>query len=260
MVKGDAKPILNIRELAKIEQLISLVEEARKNLLEMHQHDKHIHIDSSLTSLEVIATLQLLKRASVNPVDRDWLILSKGHAAPALYAVLAGLGIIPKAELARINSIDSVLQNHPEVGAPGVDVATGSLAQGLSIGIGIATWIKSVGGSGKVFVVMGDGELDEGQVWEAITHAAALKLDNLVVVVDWNGYQHDGSVKEVKPKDFMPLVWRAIGWKVLWANGHDVVSLMIALESALNSESPVVIFAETEKKREVPGDANHYAE
>lgn len=247
MVKGDAKPIPNIRELTKIEQLISLVEEARKNLLKMYQHDKHIHIDSSLSSLEIIATLQLLKKPSTNPVDRDWLILSKGHAAPALYATLAELGIIPKAELTRINSIDSILQNHPELGIPGVDVSTGSLAQGLSIGVGIATWIKSAGGGGRVFVVMGDGELDEGQVWEAITHAAVLKLNNLIVIVDWNGYQHDGSVKEIKPKDYIPLVWRAIGWKVLWANGHDVVSLMIALESALNSESPVVIFAETKE-------------
>ena len=260
MVKGDAEPILNNRELDEIEQLINLVEEARKDLLIMYQYDKHIHLESSLTSLEILATIHLFKKSSENLVDRDWLILSKGHAAPALYAILAELGVIPKSELTNINSINSILQNHPEISIPGVDVSTGSLAQGLSIGVGIATWIKSVGGCGRVFVVMGDGENDEGQVWESITHAAMLNLNNLIVVIDWNGHQHDGSVRKVKPKDYLPLVWRAIGWRVLWANGHDIVSLMIAIESALKSDRPTVIFAQTDKNRRVAVDVDLYAE
>jgi transketolase len=257
MVKGDAKPILKPFESIEIERITTVIEEARKDLLVMYNHEKHIHLESSLSSLEIIATLLLryIKR-SADPINRDWLILSKGHAAPALYAVLAELGIIPKSELVKINSINSVLQNHPEVAVPGVDIATGSLAQGLSIGVGIAAWIKRVGGGGRVYVIIGDGEQDEGQVWEAITHAAALRLDNLIVVVDWNGHQLDGSVKDIKPKDYIPFVWKAIGWKVLWANGHNITSLIIAVEEALESDKPTVIFAQTTRRGRVSASNN----
>jgi len=109
MVKGNAKPILNSCELDEIEQLINLVEKSRKDLLTMYQCDKHIHLESLFTSLEIIATLYLFKKSSENIVDRDWLILNKGHAVPALYAVLAELDVIPKSELTKINSIDSIL-------------------------------------------------------------------------------------------------------------------------------------------------------
>lgn len=250
MVREDAKPILKLGEVVELEKIAAVIEEARKNLLTMYEHEKHVHLDSSLSSLEIIATLLLryVKKSPADPVNRDWLILSKGHAAPALYAVLAELGVITKSELVKINSATSVLQNHPEITIPCVDISTGSLAQGLSIGVGIATWIKRVGGSGRVYTIIGDGEQDEGQVWEAITHAAALGLDNLIVIVDWNGHQLDGSTKEVKPKDYLPFVWRAIGWKVLWANGHNVPSLIIAIEEALESDRPVVIFAQTSRK------------
>jgi len=245
MVRGDAKPILENIEV-EVDRIRELNRNAFTNILLMQKHDKHIHLRSSLSCLTLLSVLvgRYLRRGGDN-TNRDWLVLSKGHAAPALYAILAEMGSIPRAELSKINGIDSMLQNHTELSVPGVDFASGSLAQGISFAIGIAAWIKRVGGSGRVFVVLGDGEQDEGQVWEAITHAVALNLDNLIVLVDMNGRQLDGKTDEVKPKHYIPFVWKAVGWRVLWADGGDVVSLIMALEEALESDKPVVIFAQT---------------
>ncbi|MEM0501157.1 MAG: 1-deoxy-D-xylulose-5-phosphate synthase N-terminal domain-containing protein [Ignisphaera sp.] len=245
MVKVDATPILkNIGE--ELNQIQNVTTNARKNLVLMYRYDKHIHIASSLSAIDIIATLltKYIKR-DVDSLNKDWLILSKGHAAPALYATLAEIGLISKEELIKINSINSILQNHPDVGVPGVDMSTGSLGQGISFAIGIATWIKLKNGNGRVFVVMGDGEQDEGQVWEAITHAATLRLSNLIVIIDWNGSQLDGETEVVKSKYYLPFVWSAIGWRVLWCDGHDIVSIVSTINEALESDRPTVIFAKT---------------
>ncbi|MEM0248369.1 MAG: 1-deoxy-D-xylulose-5-phosphate synthase N-terminal domain-containing protein [Ignisphaera sp.] len=259
MVKGDAKPILKILSLEKdVEIVEKLSKAAYEDLLVMYEQDRHVHLRSSLTCLKILSVLMArYVNRNGNEVDKDWLILSKGHAVPALYAVLAELGSIPKSELVKINAIGSLLQNHPEISVPSVDVSTGSLGQGLSIGVGIAAWIKRAGGRGRVYVVIGDGEQDEGIVWEAITHAATLKLDNLIVIVDWNGFQLDGNTEEIKPKSYMPLVWKIVGWRVLWANGVDVVSLITALEEAMDSDKPVVIFAQTGNVIESSGAINN---
>uniref|UniRef100_A0A7J3I6U4 2-oxoacid oxidoreductase (ferredoxin) n=2 Tax=Ignisphaera aggregans TaxID=334771 RepID=A0A7J3I6U4_9CREN len=245
MVKVDATPILkNIGE--ELNQIQNVTTNARKSLVLMYRYDKHIHIASSLSAIDIIATLltKYIKR-DVDPLNKDWLILSKGHAAPALYATLAEIGLISKEELIKINSINSILQNHPDIGVPGVDMSTGSLGQGISFAIGIATWIKLKNGNGRVFVVMGDGEQDEGQVWEAITHAATLRLSNLIVIIDWNGSQLDGETEVVKSKYYLPFVWSAIGWRVLWCDGHDIVSIVSTINEALESDRPTVIFAKT---------------
>ncbi|MEM4465416.1 MAG: 1-deoxy-D-xylulose-5-phosphate synthase N-terminal domain-containing protein [Ignisphaera sp.] len=245
MVKVDATPILkNIGE--ELNQIQNVTTNARKNLVLMYSYDKHIHIASSLSAIDIIATLltKYIKR-DVDSLNKDWLILSKGHAAPALYATLAEIGLISKEELIKINSINSILQNHPDIGVPGVDMSTGSLGQGISFAIGIATWIKLKNGNGRVFVVMGDGEQDEGQVWEAITHAATLRLSNLIVIIDWNGSQLDGETEVVKSKYYLPFVWSAIGWRVLWCDGHDIVSIVSTINEALESDRPTVIFAKT---------------
>ncbi|MEM4514934.1 MAG: 1-deoxy-D-xylulose-5-phosphate synthase N-terminal domain-containing protein [Ignisphaera sp.] len=245
MVKVDATPILkNIGE--ELNQIQNVTTNARKNLVLMYRYDKHIHIASSLSAIDIIATLltKYIKR-DVDSLNKDWLILSKGHAAPALYATLAEIGLISKEELIKINSINSILQNHPDIGVPGVDMSTGSLGQGISFAIGIATWIKLKNGNGRVFVVMGDGEQDEGQVWEAITHAATLRLSNLIVIIDWNGSQLDGETEVVKSKYYLPFVWSAIGWRVLWCDGHDIVSIVSTINEALESDRPTVIFAKT---------------
>jgi len=218
----------------------------------MYLRDQSLHLGSSLSSIEILATLMFkYLRRSGDPVNRDWLILSKGHAAPALYAALAEAGLIPLRELERIHEVSSILQGHPEVGTPGVDMSTGSLGQGFSFAVGVAMGIKMRGGSGRVYVVMGDGEQDEGEVWEAMTHAATKKLDNLVVIVDSNGFQLDGSTEDIKPKHYLPYVWRVVGWKVIMCDGHSIASLDRAIGEALSSNMPTAIFAKTIRGRGV---------
>jgi len=256
MVKGDAKPILKISDLINLEEDIKAINKLIKNSYEdvllMYKHDKHVHLNSSLSCLPILAVLiSKYIRRSENDIDRDWLILSKGHAAPALYAILAEVGVIPKSELPKINRIDSILQNHTDISTPSIDFSSGSLGQGISFAIGVATWIKRMGGKGRVFVIMGDGEQDEGQVWEAITHAASLRLNNLVVIVDWNNTQLDGVTNEIKPKHYIPLIWKIIGWKVLWASGRDIVSMIMAFDEILESDKPTVIFVQTSDVRKL---------
>jgi len=188
--------------------------------------------------------LKYIKRSDCD-LNRDWLILSKGHAAPTLYAILAECGFIPINELEMIHDISSILQGHPEISIPGIDMSTGSLGQGLSFGVGIAKGIKLRGGKGRVYVVMGDGEQDEGEVWEAMTNAVAQKLDNLIVIIDNNGFQLDGPVEKIKPKHYMPAVWETVGWKVILCDGHSIFSLDKAVSEALSCNMPAIIFART---------------
>ncbi|MCQ4447976.1 MAG: transketolase [Sulfolobales archaeon] len=248
--RNDATPILTLEELNRLREI---AENARKNVIKMLFYDQTLHVGSSLSSIEII-TLLMFKylRFGRDPLNRDYFILSKGHAAPALYAVMAEKGFIPEDELWKIQDISSILQGHPEIFIPGVDMATGSLGQGLSFGIGIATGIKMRGGTGRVFVDMGDGEHDEGEVWEAITHAVTRKLDNLIAIVEVNNFQLDDSVDNVKPKGYLPKVYEAVGWAVFEADGHDFVSLSEALEEALKARRPSVIFARTVRGKGFP--------
>lgn len=249
MGERDGIPI-SLDELNKLRQI---AERARKNVIKMQFYDHSIHVGSSLSSIEILTTLIFRYiRDSEDKVNKDWLILSKGHAAPALYAVLAEKGLIKEEELWKIQSIDGLLQGHPEIYIPGVDMSTGSLGQGLSFGIGVATGIKMVGGKGRVFVIMGDGEQDEGEVWEAMTHAVVRKLDNLIAFIEVNGFQLDASVAEVKPKDFLPDVWRTVGWNTLSCDGHDIKSIIDAVEEALKARKPSVIFAKTVRGKGFP--------
>ena len=239
--------------LEELNKLKAIAERARKNVIRMLFYDQTIHVGSSLSSIEILTTLIFrYLRESKDPINKDWLILSKGHAAPALYAVLAEKGYISEDELWKIQDISGILQGHPEIFIPGVDMATGSLGQGLSFGIGVAQGIKMRGGSGRVFVIMGDGEQDEGEVWEAMTHAVARKLDNLIAFIEINGFQLDDSTANVKPKDFLPEVWKAVGWKTLHCDGHDFGSIIGAVEEALKAKSPVVIFAKTVRGKDFP--------
>jgi transketolase len=265
---GDDVQPISLEELQKLKQI---AERARKNVIRMLFYDQTIHVGSSLSSVEILTLLlSRARRDSRDPLNRDWIILSKGHAAPALYAILAEMGVIPKDELWKIQDINGLLQGHPETFIPGVDMSTGSLGQGLSFGGGIAMGIKMKGGNGKVFVIMGDGEQDEGQVWEAATHIAARKLDNVIGFIELNGYQLDGSVDEIKPKSYLREVWSAIGWNVLKADGHDITSLNAAIGEAVKSGKPSVILCNTlrgkgfppientKKQRSSPDDARKY--
>ncbi|GGP18892.1 hypothetical protein GCM10007981_00370 [Thermocladium modestius] len=226
-------------------------QESRELLMEMSRHDS-IHLGSSLSSVEIIAALYYIGKV-VN--GGDWVILSKGHAAPALYAVLAELGMIERGELPTIQDIHSRLQGHPEVILPGVDASTGSLGQGLGFAVGLATALKLRGREGNVFVVLGDGELDEGQVWEAFMDAVNRGLDNLLMVVDANGFQLDGAVRPVKERVFKAM--EALGMEVSYVDGHDVDQLVSEVIRLINVRGrPKALIARTIHGRGAPSIEN----
>ena len=206
-----------------------------------------------------IMTYLYFEEMDVDPVnpsraERDRFVLSKGHCAPALYAVLAERGFFPKEELETLRHIGSRLQGHPNMNdTPGVDMSTGSLGQGISAAVGMALAAKHWGDSYRVYTLLGDGECEEGQVWEAAMFAGNHDLDNLVAIVDHNGLQIDGSIDEVNSA--MPLAdkFRAFKWHVIeLADGNDMAQIAAAFAEARKvSDSPVAIIAETVKGKGV---------
>lgn len=185
--------------------------------------------------------------------DRDRLILSKGHACPVLYSVLSDMGYFSKEYLPTLRHVGSKLQGHPVYGkTPGVDMTSGSLGNGLGVGLGMAYYLKLTGKKSKVFVILGDGELNEGTLWEAINVAPAMKTDNLIAVVDQNYFQSCGSTLDISPMNNMAERWRAFGWNVLEVNGHDMQDIVSKLEMAVNHHgAPTVIIAQTIKGKGV---------
>lgn len=184
--------------------------------------------------------------------DRDRFVLSKGHTAPALYSVLAIKGYFPEAEIKSLRHIGALLQGHPCIHIPGVDMSSGSLGQGISAACGMALAGKIDGKSYKVYTVLGDGEIEEGQVWEAAMFAAHKKLDNLVAVVDNNGLQIDGPISEVCSPEPITDKFAAFGWHVITADAHDFDSLEAAFNEADTvSGKPVVIVQKSVKGKDV---------
>ncbi|MBM2620378.1 transketolase [Actinoplanes sp. LDG1-06] len=208
-----------------------------------------IHLGSSLSVVDILHTLGC--RAGLGPATagnrtRDRLVLSKGHAVWALYAVLAELGLLTADPPPR-------LPGHPPEGLPGIDVSTGALGHGLSIGAGLCESARLAGSDRRTYVVLGDGELNEGSVWEAAMYAAHRGLDRLTAVVDLNGMQQEGPTSAVL--DLAPLdeKWRAFGWNVRTADGHDPVSLTAALDRAESQAGrPSVVLATTVKGKGIP--------
>ena len=186
-----------------------------------------------------------------NP-DRDRFVLSKGHTAPALYSVLALKGFFPEAEIKSLRHIGALLQGHPCITIPGVDMSSGSLGQGISVACGMALAGKLDGKTYKVYTVLGDGEIEEGQVWEAAMFAGNNKLDNLVAVVDFNGLQIDGALSEVCSPEPIPEKFAAFGWHVITADAHDFDSLEAAFNEAETvKDKPVVIVQKSVKGKGV---------
>ncbi|HEY8804535.1 MAG TPA: transketolase, partial [Clostridium sp.] len=185
--------------------------------------------------------------------NRDRLVLSKGHAAPALYAVLAEKGYFPKENLKTLRKLGSMLQGHPDMKVtPGVDMSTGSLGQGLSAANGMALAAKLDKKDHKIFVILGDGEVQEGQVWEAAMSSAHYKLDNIIVFLDHNGLQIDGSNDEVMSVSPLDEKFSAFGWKVLKVDGHDMDAIKKVIgEAKLTKGRPTIIIAETIKGKGV---------
>lgn len=217
------------------------------------------HPGGSLSSAEILCALYfggVLEHDPANPAkpDRDRFVLSKGHAAPVLYAALAEAGYFPKDELCTLRKLHSRLQGHPDCRKlPGVEASTGSLGQGLSISAGIACGLALEGNDATVFTLMGDGECQEGQVWEAAMFAAHRNLDNLVAIVDHNHLQIDGAVEDVCSPESLSAKFEAFGWQAFLCDGNDMESVLSALESAKAARGgkPKAVIAETVKGKGV---------
>lgn len=215
------------------------------------------HPGGSLSIAELLTYLYF-KEMKIDPAnpkweDRDRFVLSKGHTAPALYATLAERGFFPVEELKTLRKIDSRLQGHPDMkGIPGVDMSTGSLGLGISAACGMALAGKTAGKDYRVYTILGDGESEEGQVWEAAMFAAHYKLDNLVAIVDWNGLQIDGTVEEVMNPTPHNLKFAAFGWNVISIDAHDFDQIEAALAAAKAvKDKPTAIIAKSVKGKGV---------
>lgn len=240
------------------QELAKIANEVRRGIVTGVHAAKSGHPGGSLGAADIMTYLYF-EEMDVDPVnpsraERDRFVLSKGHCAPALYAVLAERGFFPKEELETLRHIGSRLQGHPNMNdTPGVDMSTGSLGQGISAAVGMALAAKHWGDSYRVYTLLGDGECEEGQVWEAAMFAGNHDLDNLVAIVDHNGLQIDGSIDEVNSA--MPLAdkFRAFKWHVIeLADGNDMAQIAAAFAEARKvSDSPVAIIAETVKGKGV---------
>ena len=215
------------------------------------------HPGGSLSIADVLSYLYkcVLRVDPKNPddPDRDRLVLSKGHTAPALYAILAESGFIPKEELKKFRNIESYLQGHPDMKhTPGCDMTSGSLGLGLSAAAGVALGAKHQGKDFKVYAICGDGELAEGQIWEAAMFSAHYKLDNLTLFVDWNGLQIDGRIVDVMNSTPIDEKFAAFGWHVQLIDGHDFDQIEKAVNEAAKVEGkPSVIIMKTIKGKGV---------
>jgi transketolase len=243
-------------------RLQEIAQECRVQILRMLTHAGSGHPGGSLSVIDILATLYF-NRMRYDPKrpgweDRDRLMLSKGHCVPAQYCCMAKAGYFPESRLITLRKLGSPLQGHPDrMMLPGIEAATGSLGQGLSIAVGMALGLKLAGKSARVYCVLGDGEIQEGQVWEAAMSAPKLgapdhRLDNLCVILDYNGIQLDGHVKTIL--DLEPVVdkWKAFGWPVLDIDGHDITQIDKALDQAESLKGrPTFIVAHTVKGKGV---------
>ena len=241
-----------------IKELQELCLENRRNILDMVYEAQSGHIGGSLSSCEILTVLfhkcmkhSLGGKLADDYSSRDRFVLSKGHVSPIYYSILSQLGFFEKEELKTFRKLGTRLQGHPSLWTPGVEVATGSLGQGLSMACGIALALKLDKNPANVFVMLGDGELQEGNAWEAFMQAPHRKLNNLVAIIDRNGLQIDGSTENVKALGDLAAKIRAFGWKALEINGHDFNEIYSAIEDAKASDCPVAIIANTIKGKGV---------
>ncbi len=217
------------------------------------------HTGGSLSATDIIAALyfRIMKHDPINPswYERDRFVLSKGHASPALYAALALSGYFDISELSTLRQVGSNLQGHPDINKTrGVNASSGSLGQGLSIANGIAMGLRLDGNSANVYVMLGDGEIQEGQVWEAAMTAAHYRLGKVIAIVDNNGLQIDGEVKKIMGIEPLEDKWKAFGWDTRVINGHDFEEIIPSLEKPRSKgieDSPSVIIAKTIKGKGV---------
>lgn len=243
-----ARDFIELKEIAR---------EVRKDIIKMLTASGSGHPGGSLSAVEILTTLYF-REMKVNIEDpknpeRDRFVLSKGHAAPVLYSVLAEKGFFNKEELNGLRKLGSILQGHPNMNyVPGVDMSTGSLGQGISTAVGMAIAGKLDKKDYRVFSLLGDGELQEGEVWEATMAAAQFKLDNLTAFVDYNGLQIDGRTQDVMSPEPIDEKFKAFGWHVISIDGHDFEAIINAIDEAKNTKGqPTMIVAKTIKGKGV---------
>ena len=246
--------MINFKEVfIEIKELQVIAKELRKNIVEMIYRAKSGHPGGSLSIADILSVLYW-KEMNVDPINpksenRDRLVLSKGHAAPALYAALIEKGYVSKDLIPTLRKWHSPLQGHPDMKKlNGVEMSTGSLGQGLSVGNGMALSSKIFKNDYRVYVILGDGELQEGQVWEAAMTAAHYKLDNLVAIIDYNNLQIDGKVSDVM--GVLPITdkFKSFNWNVIEIDGHSYEEIIEALNEARNLKGkPTAIIANTIK-------------
>ncbi len=241
----------------KVKQLETMSLKIRRSIIDSIHSAKAGHPGGSMSIADVMTYLYF-EKMNIDPneprkADRDRLVLSKGHAAPVLYATLAHRGFFPVEELLTLRKTDSRLEGHPDMKhIPGVDMSSGSLGQGISAACGMALSAKHFGDSFRVYTILGDGECEEGQVWEAAMFAGNKKLSNLTAFIDFNGLQIDGSVEEVNSPAPIDKKFEAFGWNVIVINGHDFNEIEAAVAAAeKQTEKPTAIVMNTVKGRGV---------
>lgn len=235
-------------------EIKELAQDLRVDIVEMIGQAKSGHPGGSLSCIDILTCLYFGNIMKLEGDERDRFILSKGHAAPALYATLARAGFFDKSELKTLRKLGSNLQGHPDMHkCKGVEVSTGSLGQGLSIACGEALGFKIDGSAQTVFTLLGDGECQEGQVWEAVMFAAQNKLDNLIAIIDCNGLQIDGKLDSVVSLGDIRSKFESFGWKVFDVDGHNIDELCEVLVSAKSDKcgTPKCLIAKTVKGKGV---------
>lgn len=238
-------------------ELQDVARQCRRDIVRMTHAAGSGHPGGSLSAIDALVVLYL-RHLNVRPQDplwheRDMFILSKGHCTPAYYAVMAARGFFPREELQTFRALGTRLQGHPSnTHLPGVDSSSGSLGQGLSVANGAALAARHEGLGSRYYVMIGDGECQEGQIWEAAMTAAARGLDNVCAIVDVNGIQLDGTVDSVKSLGDLPAKWRAFGWHVIDVDGHDLRAVDTALTQAADTTgAPTAIISRTVKGKGV---------
>jgi transketolase len=242
----------------KVRELTLKAQALRKNILTMIYTAQSGHPGGSLSAADIMAALYFdeLQINSENPkdADRDRFVLSKGHTCPVLYSCLAMRGFFPMETLGHLRELGSILQGHPDMKrTPGVDISTGSLGQGISCAVGMAIGNKRDSRKGRVFCVLGDGETDEGQVWESIQAAVKYELGNLIIFVDNNGLQNDGTCAEIMPLQDLYKKFEAFGCRIYSIDGHNMGEIVDVLDEIRGNETnkPHVVIAKTSKGRGV---------
>ncbi len=238
-------------------ELALIAKQIRRHIISMTGAAKSGHPGGSLSAVETVVTLywDVMKHDPANPkwAGRDRFVLSKGHAAPVLYATLAEAGYTPVDALTSLRKLGSIYQGHPDVRfIPALEASTGSLGQGLSLALGMGLAARLDQADWRTYVILGDGEIQEGQIWEAAMFGSFNKLDNVCAIVDYNKLQLDGAVKDILDLEPLADKWRAFGWHTLEVDGHDIAALQKAFaEAAATKGKPTVLIAHTVKGKGV---------